>query len=357
MALGEVHINGRFLAAPRTGVQRVASELVEALDHLSGDGDIRFRLIHPEGVSRPVLRNISSEALAGPRGALWEQIALTRRSRGHVLLNLANTAPIAHSRSVVMIHDAQIYETPDSYSQAFRIWYRVLLPMIARRALTLLTVSEHSARRLDYFGVRNARGARVVPNGLDHILRIAPDDSVFERLSLTAKPYVLGFASAQVHKNVGFLVALFGDPSLAACDLALVGDKLPPGVEATPNVRLLGRIEDAALRALCEGAVCFAFPSLTEGFGLPPGEAMLCGAPAILSDVGAMNEVYRDGAWFAPPNDRAAWLAAIRAMIDDPAQRAARAARGQACAQRLSWDAAGRRLLEIVTAVSETRRF
>lgn len=347
----EIHINGRFLAAPHTGVQRVALELVAALDRLgSRESDIRFRLIHPLGASPPPFANIKVEAIFGPRGTLWEQTALAYRSRGHILLNLANTGPLAHPRSLVMIHDAQVFETPRSYSLGFRLWYRFLLPIIARRSPALLTVSAHSARQLAYFGVRNWRGAHIVPNGLDHILRVESEDAVLERFGLSAKPYVLGFASAQAHKNVGFLAELFKDPRLSSCDLALVGQSMPPGVAAAPNIRLLGRVDDAALRALYAGASCFAFPSLTEGFGLPPGEAMLCGAPAVVSDVGALNEVYRDGAWLAPANDREAWIVALRTLIEDPAQRAAWRARGLACAWRLGWDDAARKLLEEVTA-------
>lgn len=331
-------------------MQRVAHELVAALDRNVSGADFRFRLVHPASVRQPPLRTIDCEALTGPSGALWEQTALAWRSRGNVLLNLANTAPLAHRRSIVMIHDAQVFESPRSYSRAFRGWYRFLLPRIAARSLALLTVSEHSARGLAAFGVRAPHGARVVSNGLDHVLRAEADAGALSRHGLAPQGYVLSFASTQAHKNVGFLAALFTDARLAGIQLALVGERMPAETPVPPNARLLGPVGDGALRALYANAACFAFPSLTEGFGLPPGEAMLCGAPAVVSDVGAMNEVYRDGAWLVPPGDREAWIAAIRTLTQDRERRALWAGKGQACAHRLGWDAAGRKLLEEVGA-------
>ena len=122
----EIHINGRFLSSPQTGVQRVAHELIAGLDleiAENGGDQGRWRLIHPQGARPPAYRVIATAALPGPPGQLWEQIALSHHSRNAVLANLANTGPLTHARSVLMIHDAQAHTCPESYSRAFRMWY------------------------------------------------------------------------------------------------------------------------------------------------------------------------------------------------------------------------------------------
>lgn len=347
-----IYLNGRFLTAPQTGVQRVARELVLGLDQACRERGIGPRpiLLCPEGAAAPELAAIAVEAVPGPRGTLWEQTALWRRARDGVLVNLANTAPLRHRRSILMVHDAQVFESPRSYSRAFRAWYRFLQPRAAARAARLLTVSAFSGRQLAKYGVRNRRPVVVVPNGVDHILRAAADGSGLA--AATEGAYLLGFASAQAHKNVGLLLRAFADPRLADLRLLLVGQSLPAGSAPPANVRLLGRIEDRALRYLYEGATAFLFPSRTEGFGLPPGEAMACGCPVIAAAEGAPAEIYAGAAWLLDPDDLEGWIAAIRALAGDAERRAAQAGRGRARASALGWRAASERLAAVIEEVA-----
>ena len=99
-----------------------------------------------------------------------------------------------------------------------------------------------------------------------------------------------------------------------------------------------------------EGAVVLAFPSTTEGFGLPPLEAMLLGCPALVAPCGALPEVCGDGAVQVAADDPAAWRAAILRMVCEPDWRAHWAARGRTQAARFTWVAAALRLAEVIGA-------
>jgi glycosyltransferase involved in cell wall biosynthesis len=277
-----------------------------------------------------------------------------------VLVNLCNLAPLAHSRSVTMVHDAQVFLTPGSYSKPFLAWYRFALPRIGAAAARIVTVSDYSRDRLIDFGVAAPARITVIHNGVDHLGGLVSDASVLTRLGLRSGRYVLAAANAQKHKNVALLFKAFDDPMLADLTLVLAGADGAgafAAAGATPNARVVfaGRVSDEALRALYENAACFAFPSTTEGFGLPPLEAMGLGCPVIVSPRGALPEVCGDAVLYAEPDDPAAWALAIRRVSDDDRTRSGLEDSGRARASLYSWEASARQLLEVIDAVAEGR--
>ena len=112
-----------------------------------------------------------------------------------------------------------------------------------------------------------------------------------------------------------------------------------------------GACDDAALRALYESAYALLFPSRTEGFGLPPVEAMLCGCPAIVTPAGALPEVCRDAVLYADVDDPAGWRQAVTALAD-PVVRSAKRAAGHDRAAAFRWDSAGRQLLNVIERIA-----
>ena len=112
-------------------------------------------------------------------GHAWEQVELPWRTRGTVLLSFCNLAPALHGASVPMFHDAQIYSTPQSYSPAFRAFYRLIQPLAGARALRVLTVSQFSKDQLTQYGVAREGNIRVVPNGVTHGQHHAPGSTTY----------------------------------------------------------------------------------------------------------------------------------------------------------------------------------
>lgn len=355
-------INGRFLSAPATGVQRVAAELIRELRQEAG----QIRRVFPKGMEIHGPRGASA-APQDPgqlvqRGALrghpWEQFEFPYRARDALLLNLCNLAPVASRRSVVMIHDAQTFSSPESYSRAFAKSYQTVLPLIGRRAAKVLTVSEYSARELSAYGIAPADKIAVIPNGVDHVLRTRPDTDILRRLGLAGQSYVLAPGSIHAHKNVELLVKLFASEAMSHLTLVLFGGSdvrapLLGNAPVPPNIVWAGRVTDGELRALTEAALCFAFPSRTEGFGLPPLEAMLLDCPAVVNKGGALPEVCGDAALYASADDPRQWAGVFGELQANPELRRSYATRGARHAASYTWKRAGERLL---SELRETNR-
>lgn len=139
-------------------------------------------------------------------------------------------------------------------------------------------------------------------------------------------------------------LVLFGSEGLAA--FANAGLPVPEGVV------FAGRVSDAELTALMGAALCFAMPSTTEGFGLPPLEAMALGCPAVVARCGALPEVCGDAALYAAPDQPEQWRAAFLRLAADAGLRALLAEQGREQAQAMSWERAGDQLMDVLREVA-----
>lgn len=341
-------LNGKFLSAAPTGVHRVAGELARALQALIVDGHPAAHhlslsaLVPFDGMSRGRELPFAARKLGPMRGIPWEQLILPLRKGKGTLLNLCNIGPVLSGDAVTMIHDVQVLLTPESYRPAFRLWYRIVQPLLARRHLHLLTVSQFSRGQIVAAGLAPPEKVSVVYNGCDHVFRVAPDTTVLDRLGLDQHAYVLALSVTQVHKNIAVLLEAFALPELADQTLVLFGSAMRQdferlGLFVPRNVVFAGRVDDAALAGLMTQALCLAFPSTTEGFGLPPLEAMALGCPVIAAPCGALPEVCGTAAAFADPHDVSAWATAILEMASNSANRENLIRLGRKQAEKFTW--------------------
>lgn len=354
-------INGRFLTQPQTGVQRYAGEITREIDRWIADDETLARrlavevLLPADCEATPAYEAIATRRSAHGRGHAWEQLVLPTMARAG-LISFANVGPFAHGRQILCLHDANTFLEPASYSRAFRLAYRVGLPVLARRVRAVATVSRFSADMLQQFGVTGHCRARVIHNGHEHALRWDRRRSRFDAPDAFRRPFVFALGSRAKHKQIDLLLGLAPALDALGLDLVLSGGTSTIFAETATleaaNVRHVGFVSDDDLAALFAHATCFAFPSRTEGFGIPLLEAMVHGAPIVASHCASMPEVCGDAALYAPADDPAQWLAQITRLAGDPALRAALSAKGKARYRRFSWRDGARAYLDLALALS-----
>jgi glycosyltransferase involved in cell wall biosynthesis len=304
----------------------------------------------------PSLEAIALTEIDGASSQLWEQLRLPRLAADGVLVNLCNLAPILHRRKILMLHDVQFLMPDSSYPLRQRLGYRLLVPMMARTSRQVLTVSNYSRQMLDLFGIAPRARCRVVHNGVDHMLAAEPARPAL----YLPRPFVLIFGSPKAYKNVAVVFSAFADARLADLDLVVVGPSeaqlRSAGLTPPDGALFVGRPDDGALRWLYEHAVCLAFPSRTEGFGLPPLEAMMCGCPAVVTPAGAIPEACRDAACYADVDDPASWVSSIRRLADDADLRARKLAQSAERSAAFTWARAGEELMDSILALADEPR-
>lgn len=356
-------LNARFFNRPVTGVERLALELSRSLRALlakSGQPDLE--VVVPSGT--PMAEGVAALGAPVPHasvvgrlgGHAWEQMELARAMPDAWLLNLCNTGPVTRRRQALLICDAQVMLHPESYSRAFRWWYRAMMTLASRRAAVVFTISDFSKTQLERFGLVPRGKAIVLRLGVDHLDEVVPDAGVLARHGLEQRPFVLAIGSLARHKNLTMLIEAFAAADLPNLDLVVAGGGNPKvfqgaGLREAPNIRFLGRMTDGELKALYAGAYAFACPSLSEGFGFTPLEAMRMGCPVVATTGGAVPEVCGDAALYADPRDVQAWSEALRRIASDPALRADLARRAGERAALFTWQHTAQQLLSTLSAL------
>jgi glycosyltransferase involved in cell wall biosynthesis len=355
-----VYLNGRFLRQSVTGVQRFSAEVAYAMDRLAGSGAWPETIVLAPRSSvpdangaAPTYRRLTLRAFGRTRGHLWEQTELPAAARGGVLVNLGNTAPmLGGSRQIVVIHDAGVFDTPESYSLQFRTWYKVLQHALVRTGAHVVTVSNFSRERIAARLGLDPANITVIYEGADHILRVKADTSVLQRNGLRPRQFALVVSSRAAHKNLTALSEAATALQRRGLMIAVAGgsnrDVFRDTPAAGPQARQLGRVTDAELRALYENAACLLFPSRYEGFGLPPVEAMVCGCPVVASSSGAVPEICGDGALYFAGDGKPTMVARL---FDEEGLADVLRCRGRKRAASFSWDASAGALGDVIQRI------
>lgn len=344
MPIDTVYINGRFLTQPLSGVQRYAEEIVRALDALAGEGRLphRYVLLTPPGARDLALRHIAVRVVGKRGGHMWDQVDYARAARVGVALCLAMTGPVLLRRQVVVIHDAAVQRHPEHFSKPYVAAHSLLDRLLAKRA-TIATVSEFSRRELAEVLPVAESDIVVAPNGAEH-LKIAPDTTVVERLGLTPGGYFLTLGNLTRNKNLAVALRAIARLAPGTTKLVAVG-RMERSVfgsaglpEPSPDVLLPGRLDDAEVAGLMGGARALIFPSIYEGFGIPPLEAFANSCPVLASTAPAVQEVCGPAADYFEPHDDERLAALMRMLIDDDGTiRADRVAKGAERVALYSW--------------------
>jgi len=261
------------------------------------------------------------------RDAVWYPLALGRRRGADVLHCPTYRGPLRPALPlVVTVHDLAVFRHPQAFNRWTRTYSPHVVPRVLAAARRVIAVSEFTRRELvELLRVPNEK-IRVVPNGVDD--EFTPDGPAADG------DYVLAVGMLEPRKNLMRLVEAARQRQL---ELRVVGARGWGNVELGGNgVRWLGEVSDAELARQYRGALCVAYPSLYEGFGIPVLEAMACGAPVVTSRATAMAEVADDAAVLVDSTDPDEIAAGIDRAV---AERDELVARGLDRAKAFRWDA------------------
>ena len=331
-----VSVNGKWLSQAVTGTQRYATEVASRL--VARDPE-RYVLRLPADAPVPAWAPTGLRvARSRWRGVAFEQVALPWAARHELLLSLGGPAPALARRQVVTMHDAGVFRVPESYSRAFRTWYRFLYRTVAPRAAAVLTVSRFSAGELaEALGLPESRFT-VAANGADHVDDIEP---VRPDLPFVDEPFLLCVGTPAAHKNLALPLAALGTgPRPLVVVGAVSAERVfgtptdGPEAEPAPAAVVLGRISDGEVVWLYRHADVLVFPSRYEGFGLPVVEAQRLGCPVVCSDAASLPEVAGAGAVYFAPDDPISLRAALEEVDSD---REGWSGRGRSNAERFRW--------------------
>jgi glycosyltransferase involved in cell wall biosynthesis len=346
-----VLVNAVSVPPRPAGAGRYAIELLRALSDTEG---VRVLAAGPPWLrAYGIPLALEAPAAGAPARTAWELSALpwrVRKMEYDVYHGTHFTVPPGLGRpTVATVHDLTFYLLPRRYDAVHRWYYRVLAESAARADRIIVpsrSVAEAFAER---FPLTTGR-IRVVPEAPSAVFRPASDEEVAEALARhgVEPPYLLCVGTGEPNKRAVDAVralpllleqgldcrlALAGNPGRLTLPLAREAERLGVG----GRVRFLGYVTDDDLRALYTGAVALVFPSLVEGFGLPPLEAMACGTPVISTDAPAMNEVLRGAAIFVPRRNPTAIAEAAARLLREPSWREEWAGRARDHAAAFSW--------------------
>ncbi|MEM7734521.1 MAG: glycosyltransferase family 1 protein [Deinococcota bacterium] len=346
-----------------TGVQRYALEMCTALNALD---DVNLRVMHPRRpLQTPAPGQLEPVGQVG--GHPWEQAELgpnmlyqaIKRNLAPLLWSPCNVGPLAVSRQIVTIHDLVSIRHPEWVSRAFHLYYKTLLPLLAKRVQHIVTISEHSKQTiLETLGVPESK-VTVIPNGIGGQFQRVSNGAiknVRERYDLP-DAFVLSLGSLEPRKNLtGLINAWLQLPQHTRLPLVIAGGLGERGVfgnfdvEALDKagVQRLGYVNDDDLPALLSAAQLFAYPSLEEGFGLPPLEALACGTQVVTSNNSAMAENCQDEAILVDPTDKTSIADGIEAALAREESLEQRLERAERIRTRFNWQTGAEALVDVV---------
>jgi glycosyltransferase involved in cell wall biosynthesis len=367
----KIAVDARPLATPWGGIRRYTDSLLRALVRIEAHAEYRLC-----GLGRTTtLESVLPDAGAGGRIrvanepfplARWvDQLCLVSTRESVALYHGTNYSAPLWSRcpTVVTVHDLTVQLMPDTHPFRRRLRHR-LLPAQLRRATRIIADSQHTkSDLLRYFDVPPER-VDVVPLAASDTLGPVTDadalDAMRRRYRLPEQ-FVLYLGALGSRKNLAALIHAFGVVRRAGASerLVLAGSGAPShlavlraaatraGLVEGHDLFFAGAIAEQDIASLYSAATLFVFPSLYEGFGLPPLEAMACGVPVLLAAGSALDELYRGSSALVDLEEPSALARELGRLLGDASARAELGAKGFALARSRSWDDVARETLAV----------
>ena len=358
-----VVIDGRALVGRRTGIGVHTAEIARRLPF----DPAPLIAAHTEIEDRKGIEACRFSASGPGPGVLWQQLVLPRiaRREGDVLWGPHGTLPLsAGVPGVISMHDLTSITMPLAHRLKTVLSFNSFIGASLRQASAIACVSRVTADEvMRGFGIEASR-IHIVYNGVDSFWS-EPDADPKLPFDLQPERYVLFVGTIEPRKGVDVLVRAWHELSVPRPRLVICGSE-GWGVRSTfrliersaqrGEIIVTGYLERAVVRALLRHCAAFVYPSLHEGFGMPPLEAMAAGAPVIVSDGGALPEIAGAGAITVPKGDPMTLARAMRRVLGEPSLRSELRRKGARHAAGFDWDEPARRMADLLESAARNRR-
>jgi glycosyltransferase involved in cell wall biosynthesis len=347
-------INGRFVSRRLTGVQRYAFEIVSRLN--IDKKIVTFGQPLPEynTLDNLIVDPLNILSRIPHFDLLWEQFFLPRFvERDNLLWSPSSIGPIFVGNQVVTIHDLAFLDHPEWFNPYFVKWYSYIVPTLARRVLGIITVSEFTKSRIIERLKVPAEKIKVIYLGVNSEFSPKSFKDIENKLrdfNVISSRYIFTLSTIEPRKNLKRLLEAWRIAQIHLEDdiyLVVGGTKgktsvfKDVGLETIPDkVIFLDYVPDGALPYLYSGALLFVYPSLYEGFGLPPLEAMACGCPVITSSVASIPEACGDAVLYCDPYNTDDIAQKIVQLAKDDNLKSTLRKKGLERVKMFSWDKA-----------------
>lgn len=330
-----VVIDGRPLVGNRTGIGVHTAEIVRRLPFDPPPVIASHSWIE----NRDGIEHCRFEVDPYPFGVLWQQIALPRID-GDVFWGPHGTLPIALRKpAVVTLHDFSSITMPGRHELTTIVSFNLFIGRSLELAHRIASVSKSVAdEAIRGFGVPASK-IEIVSNGVDEFFSPGGEEGDF----------ILFVGTLEPRKGLEHLVRAWSSLPEPRPRLVLCGDRgWRTPVDKLPGIEWTGFVSRERLRELYRTARLFVYPSLYEGFGIPPLEALACGAPVVATRTGAITEYAKDGALLIDPGDVDALYTAMTRLLRDRVLRDELRGRGPACAAPYRWDASAMKMTQLL---------
>lgn len=345
-------ISGNFLGKPIVGLTRKAYEYLQQVNGFAKEFDIA--LIVPEELkqyTKPF--NNLKVIVEGKNTKGWNSNVAMKYAQKNNMCYVNFTSPLATIHNAVTSMDDIRYMEKYQGQYYDDLKFRIKLGFMAKvgtsKARKILTVSEFSRNRISNVFHVNKDKIEVIPNGWEHLENITPDMSIFEKYpSIEKGNYYYTLGSLAKHKNHKLISKLAENNRQN--QFVITGGIDPEifsegsNIESNDNLIFTGKLSDEAVKALMMNCKAFIFPSLYEGFGIPPLEALSCGAQVICSDIPVLKEVFSTSVHYIGIEEYDVDLdSLLEELVDSPEE----------VLKKYSWKVAGEKLYNLFSELSK----